>query len=191
MKYLQILIVSSISFPWLGCSDPGKGLEEELAQRETRTEGKGYLDLQAFELLGSLNEQQKNSILFQFQKKGQQEGVVAYRDRNSSIGLSTMGPDGQFSLVEIMMPVVDFVGEAAAKKNDEGAARFLECARRIAAALDPELSTRVKTWTSEKIEEALTTEDGVSMRFQDMVVKFNCFELGQVRFVNFTIGIPD
>lgn len=184
MKFYTFILL----FLFCGCSNPNQDLLDQIKANEQNESAPDFISIEAFELLGSMNEPIDGELKFSFSKIEENDNITAYRDQNSSLVMTTMGEEGKYSLIEIIMPLKDFMSE---KKSDEGAVRFCHGARRMAKAIDQGMEAMVEKLVNDNIEKAISTKDGAFAAYKGMIIKFNCNTLGQVKFVNFVVGVPD
>lgn len=181
------IFILSTTLLGLGCSNSAEQFKAELEQSQPAETEQVQIDLQAFELLGSMNETVKGKLRHRFFKAIENGNLTAYRDANSSIALTTIGSDGDFSLVEIIMPLKDFL-PASGKQTDENAVRFCQCAIRLAKTIDPELESQATDLVNNHIDDAVSTEDGVFFKHKSLTVKFSSFANDKIQFINFAIS---
>lgn len=117
--------------------------------------------------------------------------MMYYTDSHSTLTLSVLGPENDVTLIELMMPVEDYLP----KKGDngemtaEGAAAFGRCVHRLGLAVDPNWMPELFDWMISHVDIALLTKRGATVTRRGLVAQFDVQELPpKATVVRFAIG---
>ena len=129
----------------------------------------------------------------QFELLSRIDDTIMYKDTNSPLYLTIMGPPNDLILIELVISLDDFIEEQPdGQFTGDGAAAFGRCVQRLTMAVDPNWVEELYDWMNKHIGTALFTEEGATVTRKGLMVKFDTtkFSDDQTR-IHFAIGTPE
>jgi hypothetical protein len=169
--------------------------EQRAFQGSVSTQKIANTGVKADILLAILNSQMGPDDVYQhnFQFVQKDGDSSYYRDTENSLLLLLMEPKDDLMLIELVMPLKEFIGEREdGTISGEGAAAFGRCVQRLGLAIDPSWSADLYEWMNEKMKYALIMPDGAQLRYKHLLISFDTNDSpDNVKTINLAIGVEE
>lgn len=117
--------------------------------------------------------------------------IAIYKDSNNELYVMLQGTPGDLTLIKLIMPIKEFLGEKDGQVTGEGAGAFGRCVQRMTAAADPSWAPDLYAWMNENMARGLVTPEGISTSKNHLLAHFSTFKTSEDEMmVSMVIGVP-